>query len=534
MLTVIPAVRRRACLPALAVCMIVLSACGVLGGSSPQAAEAVANVNGLARVQSAAGAVDFQITSGLSGEYLPGVRVRVAVVGRTRLMLAEDPTNVYLPVAVPLAGEATVRRLVMPPKTVLNYNIATAAGPLDLGDLEPLGTLSEADLRARLSAGPDRAVLIYLYNPVRPLALTGAALEAYAVPFDNVMVLKASGEPADAELALLIVGLSREAYAAWEHRNVDRYLAGRIGAPPDVDLYSDLAFLWAYPVFEVSPPDAALSLGEGNMVTLRVSWRSRNPDPPAPWSLFVSVDNPAVTVVPEAFGLGPDQPPQEITLTVNRQGLAVGDYSVRVYIQPFSEVFGLIQQGVERTLTFTVAAAPPTPTPGPSVSSLYVAPSAPRQGDMLSIAAEGFTPREPVLVEFTGAEYTFRDALPVADAGGAFTYQIDLTSVPPGEYTLRLTGTQSAVTGIRTISVGVRVADAIVNTDELNVRYGPGYDYPVLEVLVRGDQLEVIGTNADDSWIEVITATGVRGWVVTDLVTLNIDLSTVPWNPNVP
>jgi len=197
-------------------------------------------------------------------------------------------------------------------------------------------------------------------------------------------------------------------------------------------------------------------------------------------------------------------------------------------------VFGLIQQGVERTLTFTVAAAPPTPTPGPSVSSLYVAPSAPRQGDMLSIAAEGFTPREPVLVEFTGAEYTFRDALPVADAGGAFTYQIDLTSVPPGEYTLRLTGTQSTVTGIQTISVGVRVADAIVNTDELNVRYGPGYDYPVLEVLVRGDQLEVIGTNADDSWIEVITATGVRGWVVTDLVTLNIDLSTVPWNPNVP
>jgi SH3-like domain-containing protein len=43
----------------------------------------------------------------------------------------------------------------------------------------------------------------------------------------------------------------------------------------------------------------------------------------------------------------------------------------------------------------------------------------------------------------------------------------------------------------------------------------------------------VIGTNADDSWIEVQTATGQTGWVVTSLVNLNIDLATVPWNPNV-
>jgi N-acetylmuramoyl-L-alanine amidase len=77
------------------------------------------------------------------------------------------------------------------------------------------------------------------------------------------------------------------------------------------------------------------------------------------------------------------------------------------------------------------------------------------------------------------------------------------------------------------------VSDAVVASDELNLRMGPTYDHPVFEVLVRGDELTVIGTNADDSWIEVQTATGQTGWVVTDLVNLNIDLATVPWNPNV-
>ncbi len=39
-------------------------------------------------------------------------------------------------------------------------------------------TVRHADLRARLGRGPDQAVLLYLYNPVNPLALTGATLDA--------------------------------------------------------------------------------------------------------------------------------------------------------------------------------------------------------------------------------------------------------------------------------------------------------------------------------------------------------------------
>ena len=56
----------------------------------------------------------------------------------------------------------------------------------------------------------------------------------------------------------------------------------------------------------------------------------------------------------------------------------------------------------------------------------------------------------------------------------------------------------------------------------------------MLEVLVKGDTLQVISVNGNDTWLEVITATGKQGWVLTRLVTLNIDLSTVPWNQNYP
>jgi hypothetical protein len=501
-------------------------------GAEPQIESGVTDASGFARVESAAGAMDFQVTSALTGERLPGARLKVAVQGSLTMLLASDPTGVHLPVAVPLSGEATVRRLALPAKTAIGYNIATAAGPLDLEQLTPLGTLSEEELQSRLRQGPDEAVLIYLYNPVRPLALTGAALEAYATPFENVTVLRAGGEPPDATLGLIVVGVDESLYSSWSHRVIDRYLAGRVGQSPDTDLRGDLDFAWAYPVYDVYPPEETLDLGTDSSATLLVNWRSHNPDPPPPWSFFVSAEQSWITVEPQAFGLGPEQTQSQITLTVNREGLPVGEYSVKVFIQPFSETFGLIEQPVEREITFTVAEIPPTPTQGPTVG-ISLDPTQPREGDLLVVEAGGFDPDEVVTLEFIGEERSINDLLPQADEGGNFRYEIDLGTVPAGSYTLRLAGEQSGITAEQTVTVGEGVADAVVATDELNLRMGPTYEHPVLEVLVRGDELTVIGTNADDSWIEVQTSTGQTGWVVTDLVNLNIDLATVPWNPNV-
>lgn len=510
-----------------------LAACDLLGGGASSLASGITDVNGLVRIESPAGAMDFQVSSGLSGEKLPGVRVSIAIERGVRFFYAQDPTGAHLPVAAPVAGESTIRRLVMPPESLQGYNIATAAGDLDWRALEPLGTLAEAALRSRLK-GSNVSVLLYLYNPARPLALTGAALDAYATPFDNVTVLRAGGEPPDAQLALVVVGMRREAADAWSNLNIDRYLASRVGQPPGLDLRDDLAFRWAYPVFEVYPPGDTLTIGEGDSATLRIGWRSANPDPPPPWSFFVSSDNPALAVSPENFSLGPDQPPQEVTLTVDRTQLEAGDYSATLTIQPFADPFGLIEQRVERVVAFTTEQKPPTPTAGPAPKTMTVRPEQPRIGDTLEIAATGFTPGESVLVELTGAERSLRDALALADALGAFSYQVDLAAFPTGRYDLRIVGAESGITGAMTITIQEPVPDATVASGELNVRYQPLGDAPVLEVLVQGDPVRIISVNGDDSWVEVITGSGTRGWVQTRLLQLNIDLGAVPWNPAYP
>lgn len=523
---------KRAALTLLALLIaLALNACGGAGFDNPDIASAVTGEDGLARLETARGVMDFQVSSGLSGERLAGVRLRVADWKNSRLLYAEDPAGEHLPVAVPLAGDAAVRRLVMPPAAG-GHNIASIDGPLDLRDYVSLGTLTEAALRERLASGPDEQVLIYLYDPAAPLALTGAPLDAYRTPIGNVTVLSPGGDlPADP--ALIIVPLWHEQYQNWEHRQVDRYLATRIGQRPSVDFRADLAFLWSYPAFELFPEE--LAFDAAGLAELTVVWRGAAPNPPPPWSIFVSTDREdQVMIEPEAAPLGPETPSQTFILTLSPQALAQGDYELQVFVQPFSEAFGLIDQARTLTTSFNVAEALPTQTPGPQVESLSYSPLEPRQGDLLHIEASGFDPREAVLLEFVGTEFNVRDALPTADAEGLFVYDLSLAGAAPGSYALVLTGTASGKSGEAFISVGVQVADAVVNRTELNLRTEPRPDAPVLEVLVNGDTLEIVAVNGDDSWLEVVTLTGVRGWVVTDLVQVNIDLSTVPWNSNWP
>jgi hypothetical protein len=421
----------------------------------------------------------------------------------------------------------------MPPAGGLGVNITTAYGALDTSWLDSIGMLSETDLRARLNRSGDEAVLIYFYNPMRPLALTGASLDAFATPFDNVIVLKARAEASDEPLGLLIVSLDRSAFADWAHINVDRYLAGRIGQAPITDLRTDLAFSWAYPVFDVFPAEENLELQGAVSADLLISWRSRNPDPPSPWSFFVTSDSEAVVITPDNFPLNPQSPPQTVTVTIDRSGLLPGEYTATLFIQPFSDTFGLIRQTVERTITFTVDETPPTPTPGP-ITEIVLSPIEPREGDNLSVSAEGFLPGESVLIELVGESRSIRDALPTASETGAFDYTIDLDTVPRGEYTLTLLGSQSFIRAEVSVLILEAIADAVVSRDELNLRFCPSFDCPVVEILARGDELTVIAVNSDDTWLEVTTTTGYQGWVLTNLVDLNIDLSTVPWNPNPP
>jgi uncharacterized protein YraI/beta-lactamase class A len=65
---------------------------------------------------------------------------------------------------------------------------------------------------------------------------------------------------------------------------------------------------------------------------------------------------------------------------------------------------------------------------------------------------------------------------------------------------------------------------------EINVRYGPGVDYPRVGVARAGDTLEIVRTHTTLPWVEFrypASPTG-TGWVAVDLIEIDGDLSVLP------
>ncbi|HOH20554.1 MAG TPA: L,D-transpeptidase family protein [Anaerolineaceae bacterium] len=58
----------------------------------------------------------------------------------------------------------------------------------------------------------------------------------------------------------------------------------------------------------------------------------------------------------------------------------------------------------------------------------------------------------------------------------------------------------------------------MVIRDDINLRDGPGVQYPVVQKMMMGDQLVVLGRMADNIWLYVKTTEGNKGWIKTVLV----------------
>jgi len=72
------------------------------------------------------------------------------------------------------------------------------------------------------------------------------------------------------------------------------------------------------------------------------------------------------------------------------------------------------------------------------------------------------------------------------------------------------------------------IPDAMVNTEALNLRSGPGVVYDILGVLKRGDCLKVIGRNLAGDWLKVICPDEREGWILCSLLQVNVDVADVP------
>jgi len=63
----------------------------------------------------------------------------------------------------------------------------------------------------------------------------------------------------------------------------------------------------------------------------------------------------------------------------------------------------------------------------------------------------------------------------------------------------------------------------------LNVRAGPGTDYPVLATLPAGSRLTPVGRDAAGRWVQVCCVAGDQyGWVLAQLVELAANLADLP------
>ncbi len=70
--------------------------------------------------------------------------------------------------------------------------------------------------------------------------------------------------------------------------------------------------------------------------------------------------------------------------------------------------------------------------------------------------------------------------------------------------------------------------DAIVSTDQLNVRAEPGTGAAVVAVVTRDTPLTILARLPDGSWVQVSTPSGTTGWVLTSLLDVTVDLGGIP------
>jgi len=71
-------------------------------------------------------------------------------------------------------------------------------------------------------------------------------------------------------------------------------------------------------------------------------------------------------------------------------------------------------------------------------------------------------------------------------------------------------------------------ATAMNNTDQLNLREGPGFSYKIAKTLPRGEVMTVLGRSSDGDWIEVHLQDGSGGWVFSSYLLTSANLSALP------
>ena len=103
------------------------------------------------------------------------------------------------------------------------------------------------------------------------------------------------------------------------------------------------------------------------------------------------------------------------------------------------------------------------------------------------------------------------------------------TPVPPTNTPVPPTNTPVPPT-----NTPVSVPHFTVNSDQVNVRTGPGTAFSIIGTVEQGGRFDIGGRNGAGDWLEFCCVNGQRGWIYAPLLVLSHDISTLPISENIP
>ena len=110
------------------------------------------------------------------------------------------------------------------------------------------------------------------------------------------------------------------------------------------------------------------------------------------------------------------------------------------------------------------------------------------------------------------------------------------TPVPPTNTAVPLTNTPvpPTNTAVPPTDTPVSVPHFTVNSDQVNVRTGPGTAFSIIGTVEQGGRFDIGGRNGAGDWLEFCCVNGQRGWIYAPLLVLSHDISTIPISANIP
>lgn len=132
--------------------------------------------------------------------------------------------------------------------------------------------------------------------------------------------------------------------------------------------------------------------------------------------------------------------------------------------------------------------------------------------------------------EAKATEAAARSTIEAAEASPTF---LPTTPAPTPTDTAAPTPTPSPTTVPSPTPTPVSIV-AQVTADTLNVRGGPGTNYPRQGQVQKGDQLTVLECNADRDWIHVRMSDGSKGWVAVKLTDVGSAVNDVAVTRSIP